>query len=79
MPEQKSFRARLFYFSAFGNFVLRRMVLTERAACVWKMRHSTMFYPQNLKVKTNHFRRYGSNNIFNIEMSFKGIKNGDVA
>jgi len=38
-----------------------------------------MFYPQNLKINTNHFHRYGANNIFNIEMSFKGIENVDVA
>ena len=69
----------LFYFIAFGNLVLRRMVLTEPTACIWKMRHSTMFYPQNLKIKTNHHRIYGPKYIVNIEMSFKGIETGDVA
>jgi len=43
------------------------------------MRHSTIFYPQNLKIKTNHLRRYGQNNIANIEMGFKEIETGVVA
>jgi hypothetical protein len=54
-------------------------VLTERAACIWKMRHSTIFYPQNLKIEIDHLLRYGLNNIANIEMSVKEIETGDVA
>jgi hypothetical protein len=63
---------------AVGKYVLRRMVLTERAACIWKLRHNTILYPQNLKVKTNHLRRYWLNNIANIVMSFKEVETGDV-
>jgi hypothetical protein len=43
------------------------------------MRRSKIFYPQNLKVKAKHLRRYGLNIIANIEMSFKEIETGDVA
>jgi hypothetical protein len=55
------------------------MVLTESAACVWKMRRSTIFYPQNPKIKTNHLRRYALNKFANMEMSFKETEPGNVA